>query len=49
MPREPFWTPYELHREVVDRLDAELEAATAVEFAMQAETWFSKEGVRDCV
>lgn len=49
MPRESWWAPHQRHFEAVDRLDVELEAAHELAFAMQAETWFSKEGVRDCV
>jgi hypothetical protein len=49
MSRESWWAVYERHFGVVDRPDAELEVAQEMALAMQAETWFSKEGVKDCV
>jgi hypothetical protein len=49
MSRESWWAPHERHRAAVERRDVELDAAHEVAFALEAETWFSKEGVKDCV
>lgn len=49
MPREPFWAPYQRHRDVIELRDVELDAGYEADIAVEAETWFSKEGVMDCV
>ena len=47
MPREPFWTPYERHRDLIDRLDAEADAVHEETTRVEFERCFSKE--MDCV
>jgi hypothetical protein len=48
MLREPFWTPYERHRELVDRQDRVLDVGHDSRLALEAETYFAWEGVMDC-
>lgn len=46
---EPFWTPYARHRAVLDRSDRLQEEDHDYRLAVEAESYFSREGVRDCV
>lgn len=49
MLRESFWTPYQRHRDLVERHDMELEALHEQVLALEAETYFTRGGLRDCV
>ena len=49
MSREPWWQLHDRHAQIVDRRDIELDVVHELAFALESETWFSREAVRDCV